>query len=58
MPTNPTPKRPRGRPPKPDAERLSARFELRLTEAEEVKVKALGGNPWLREQIRRAKLPG
>jgi len=57
MPTETTPKRPRGRTPKPDAERLSARFELRLTEAEEAKVKSLGGSPWLREQIRRAKLP-
>jgi hypothetical protein len=44
-----------GRPPKPEAERLSAVVMLRLTQAMRDKLQRLGGVEWLRERIRRAK---
>jgi hypothetical protein len=44
-----------GRPPKPEAERLSTIVMLRLTEAMAAKLSRLGGVEWLRERIKRAK---
>jgi hypothetical protein len=52
-----TEKRRRGRPTKPDAERLTEKLEVRLTPAMHAKAVALGGAEWMRERITRAKLP-
>ena len=43
-----------GRKPLPDAER-SVTGSIRLTAAEWVKFRALGGNEWLRDKLKRAK---
>lgn len=46
-----------GRPPLPADQKHAARFELRLTEAQRVKLLALGGADWLRAKIDNAKKP-
>ncbi|MDP1649576.1 MAG: hypothetical protein Q8M01_15435 [Rubrivivax sp.] len=48
----------KGRPPKPEAERLAHIVTLRLTNELHAKLLRLGGVEWLRERIRRAKDPG
>lgn len=45
-----------GRPPIPADQKHTARFELRLTEAQRVKLLALGGADWLRAKIDRAQI--
>lgn len=44
-----------GRPPLPADQKHTARFELRLTEVQRVKLLALGGADWLRSKIDKAK---
>lgn len=44
-----------GRPPIPEAERLSKTIMLRLTQDMHAKLLRLGGVEWLRERIARAK---
>jgi hypothetical protein len=46
-----------GRPPKPEPERHTERFEVRCTKAQREKLDRLGGAQWLRERIDRAKEP-
>lgn len=46
-----------GRPPVPEDERLSVPVVVRLTTALRDKLTQLGGPAWLREQIKKAKLP-
>lgn len=54
--TTPQP-RPPGRPPKPEAARRAARFELRLTHAQRDKLLQLGGAKWILRQLARARVP-
>ena len=49
-----TPKRPQGRPPVPEAERLRI-GTIRLTQAQWDKLAALGGVDWIRKKIDAAK---
>lgn len=51
-----TDKRPQGRPPVTEAERLRI-GTIRLTQAQWDKLAALGGVEWLRKKISAAKLP-
>ena len=46
-----------GRPPKPESERHTERFEVRCTKAQRDKLDRLGGAQWLRERIDKAKEP-
>jgi hypothetical protein len=46
-----------GRPPKPESERHTERFEVRCTKAQRAKLDRLGGQVWLRERIDKAKEP-
>ena len=45
----------KGRPKLPDAERLSARVVVMVTEDQYRKLLRLGGPAWLRERIRQAR---
>jgi len=49
-------KRPQGRPPAPPEQTLRI-GSIRLTAAQWTKLKVLGGVPWIRGRIDRAKLP-
>ncbi len=54
------PKRGRGRPAGstiPEAERKTRRLVVLLSPADDDKARDLGGPDWVREQIRRAKVP-
>lgn len=53
--TKHTPKR--GRPFTPDSERLSERFEVRLSKSQRAKLDRLGGAKWLQSAIDRANEP-
>jgi hypothetical protein len=54
--STPTVKRPRGRPPLPEQERMIVR-NIRLPRELWEKVDAAGGAEWLRALIKRARLP-
>lgn len=51
------PKHPGGRPPLPPERRQSARFEVRLTQAQRDKLLRLGGAAWLHRAIDAAPEP-
>lgn len=46
-----------GRPPLPEGEAKSERFELRLSPADRAKLVALGGTAWVVAKIQKAKTP-
>lgn len=52
-----TPKRKPGRPPAPPDKAHTERVEIRLTVAQRDKLDLLGGPPWLRARIDKAKAP-
>lgn len=52
-----TSQRPRGRPPV-DPGTPTVTVSLRMTQAQRDKLAALGGAPWVRERIDRARDPG
>jgi hypothetical protein len=55
--TTPQQPKPPGRPPKPEAARRAARFELRLTHVQRDKLLQLGGADWILRQLARARVP-
>lgn len=55
--TTPQQPRPPGRPPKPEATRRAARFEMRLTNDQRNKLLQLGGADWILRQLARARVP-
>ena len=60
IPAPDQPKRGPGRPAgsaKPEAERKTRRLVVLLSPDDDDKARALGGPEWVRQQIRRAKVP-
>jgi hypothetical protein len=56
MATTQPPKRPAGRPRREDGEK-TVPIAVRVTEAQKAKLEKLGGAPWVREKIDKAKRP-
>ena len=46
----------RGRPTLPDSERRTYTVRVRVTAAEEAKYRAIGGDAWFRQSLKRAKV--
>ncbi len=56
MATKQPPQRKPGRPPREDGEK-TVPVAVRMTEGQRDKLQILGGAPWVRERIEKAKLP-